>query len=234
MADLTAAADLTPTSRVLEIGCGTGQLTVPLAMRGCAITALDLSLSMVDLARRNLAAYPATTVELSAFETWPLPPVPFDLVVSATAFHWIDPATRTAKAAEALRPGGTLALITTHHVAGGTEDFWVEVQHSYRRHDPDTPPDLRLPRPDSIPPDATDFTPHFAPIHFRRYERDVPYTGDEYVDLLLTYSNHRSLPEPNREALLTEIKSLIDTRYAGRIVKRYLFELAFARLRHEG
>jgi hypothetical protein len=39
---------------------------------------------------------------------------------SATAFHWIDPDVRVVKAADALRPGGVLATVTTHHIAGGS------------------------------------------------------------------------------------------------------------------
>jgi len=57
-----------------------------------------------------------------------LPARPFDTVVSATALHWIDPSVRVTKAAEALRPGAALATIGTRHVAGGTRDFFAEVQ----------------------------------------------------------------------------------------------------------
>jgi SAM-dependent methyltransferase len=38
---------------------------------------------------------------------------PFDLIVSATAFHWVDSGVGLAKAARLLRPGGWLALLTT-------------------------------------------------------------------------------------------------------------------------
>lgn len=114
-----------PGSRVLELGCGTGQATLPLARLGCAIVAVELSVDMAAIARRRLAEFPAVRVVVSAFEDWPLPDERFDLVLSATAFHWLDPDVRMRKAADALRPGGRLALISTHHVAGGTELFFV-------------------------------------------------------------------------------------------------------------
>ena len=44
------------------------------------------------------------------FESVQLPPASFDLVVSATAFHWVDPAVGISKAAQLLRPGGWLVL----------------------------------------------------------------------------------------------------------------------------
>jgi hypothetical protein len=46
---------------------------------------------------------------------------------------------RVVKAADALRPGGALATVTTHHVAGGDQSFFAEVQDCYVRWDPETP-----------------------------------------------------------------------------------------------
>jgi SAM-dependent methyltransferase len=136
--DLVELAGIGPGSRVLEIGPGTGQATVPLAERGCRIVAVELGPQLAAVARRNLARFPVVEVVTAAFEDWPLPPEPFDLVLSATAFHWIDPAVRVRKAADALRPGGSLATIATHHVAGGDEQFFVQAQACYERWDPET------------------------------------------------------------------------------------------------
>src|SRR4029453_7145007 len=96
------------------------------------------------VARRNLAALPDVEVVVSTFEAWPLPAEPFDVGLAATAVHWIDPQVRVPKAADALRPGGSLAVIETHHVAGGDERFFAAAQACYERFDPATPPGLRL------------------------------------------------------------------------------------------
>src|SRR6185312_4726413 len=69
--DLATLADLGPNARVLEIGCGTGQATLPLAQRGCQVLAMDLSPAMAAVARRNLAEFPDVTVVAAAFEDWP-------------------------------------------------------------------------------------------------------------------------------------------------------------------
>jgi hypothetical protein len=103
--DLAGLAGIGPGSRVLEIGPGTGQATVPLAERGCRVVAVELGADLAAVARRNLARFPAVEVVTAAFEGWPLPSEPFDLVLAATAFHWVDPAVRVVKAADALRPG---------------------------------------------------------------------------------------------------------------------------------
>lgn len=103
--DLGTLAGVGPGCRVLELGPGTGQATVPLAERGCRIVAVELGAELARVARRNLAAFPQAEVVNAAFEDWPLPDGPFDAVVSATAFGWIDPAVRVVKAADARRTG---------------------------------------------------------------------------------------------------------------------------------
>jgi SAM-dependent methyltransferase len=220
-------------STVLEIGCGTGQATLPLAQRGYRVTAIELGHEMAAIARRNLAAFVNVEIIETDFETWSLPDQPFDAVVAATAFHWLDPATRVARAAAALRTGGTIALIGTHHIAGGDAAFFAEVQDCYERWDPATPPGLRLQTPAEIPPDIAELDDSglFEPVHVHRYERTQTYSTAEYRDLLLTYSGHRALDSSRRAGLLECIATLMESGYGGRITKRYLTELRLARRR---
>ncbi|MFE3456946.1 class I SAM-dependent methyltransferase [Nocardiopsis aegyptia] len=230
LAELTGAG---PGSRVLEIGCGTGQATGPMAERGYRIVAVELGADMARVARRRLARFAHVEVVRAAFEDWRPPAEPFDLVASATAFHWIDPAVRLAKSAAVLRTGGALATVATHHVYGGSTAFFAEVQECYERFDPSTPPDVRLRPAAEVPfddpePDAAGLFD--APV-FRRYERDLEYTTGEYLDVLRTYSGHRALGPRVRERMLDRIGGLIDRRHGGRVVKRYLTELRVARLR---
>ncbi|WP_261566229.1 class I SAM-dependent methyltransferase [Frankia gtarii] len=232
--DLTGMVGLGAGCRVLEIGCGTGQATVPLARRGCRIVAVELGPQMAAVARRNLAGYRDDVQVLdAAFEDWPLPAEPFDVVFAATAFHWIDPAVRVERSAAALRPGGALATVATSHVAGGTEGFFVEVQNCYERFDPKTPPNLRLSTADEIVEDDEEITRsgRFDAATFLRYEWELHYTSAEYLDVLRTYSGHRALQPAARRDLLHCIEHLIEHDYEGGITKRYLTELRVARRR---
>ncbi|NDZ77864.1 class I SAM-dependent methyltransferase [Streptomyces sp. SID10853] len=231
--DLGTLAGTGPGCRLLEVGAGTGKATVPLAERGCRITAVELGADMAVVARRNLAGYEAVEVVTADFESWSPPDEPFDAVVSATAFHWIDPAVRMVRAADALRPGGALAVVGTQHVAGGSEEFFAAAQHCYERFDPATPPGLRLPAAGDVDTsyyaDEVARSGRFGPVTVRRYQWDLTYTAAEYLDVLRTYSSHRALSPAAREGLLRCIARLIEGRYGGRITKRYLAELRVSR-----
>ena len=229
--DLAALAELSRGSRVLELGCGTGQATVPLAQRGYRVVALDLGEGMAAVARRKLAGFPAVAVVHAAFETWPLPSEPFDAVLAATSFHWVDAAVRVSKVADGLRPGGVLAVISTHHTRGGDTQFFQDVQRCYERWVPGTPPGFRLPRAADIPNDSEelDRSGRFSRSVSRRYEWEQTYSTSEYLDLLQSYSGHRALDRPTRTALLQCIADLISSAYSGKVSKRYLTELRVAR-----
>jgi ubiquinone/menaquinone biosynthesis C-methylase UbiE len=99
-------------STVLEVGCGTGQLTESLACYGFRLTAIDIGPSMVAAARRRLGGS-ALSFQVSSFEDFAAADASFDLIVSGTAFHWVDPEVRFRKPARLLRPGGWLALLET-------------------------------------------------------------------------------------------------------------------------
>jgi ubiquinone/menaquinone biosynthesis C-methylase UbiE len=98
--DLASLSGTGPGAKVLEIGCGTAQATVPLARRGYRLLYVELGENLAAIARGKLADYPQARVLVSSFEDWPLlEEEAFDLVVSATVCHWVDPAFRYRKSA---------------------------------------------------------------------------------------------------------------------------------------
>jgi ubiquinone/menaquinone biosynthesis C-methylase UbiE len=98
--------------RVLEVGCGSGQLTRALLARGLHVTALEPGKSLIALARQNLEGAGDVEFVNARFEDAPLPREQFRAVFCASAFHWIDPEVGWQKAADVLVPGGTLALVS--------------------------------------------------------------------------------------------------------------------------
>jgi ubiquinone/menaquinone biosynthesis C-methylase UbiE len=96
---------------VLEVGCGSGQLTRSLAGRGLRVTALEPGPSLISLARKNLEGAAEVEFVNARFEDARLPRERFRAVFAASAFHWADPETSWQRAADVLVPGGTLALV---------------------------------------------------------------------------------------------------------------------------
>jgi SAM-dependent methyltransferase len=125
-----ACADLRPGARVVEVGSGTGKLTVALVGRGLDVDAVEPDAEMAAVARRHVGD--AVQFRIARFEDVELPERAYDAVFSATAFHWVDPAVGWAKAARLLGPGGTLALLTHVAARSGLSDAylaaWREVE----------------------------------------------------------------------------------------------------------
>jgi SAM-dependent methyltransferase len=104
-------AGIGPGDLVLEVGCGSGQLTRSLVSRGLRVTALEPGPSLISLARQNLDGAGEVEFVNARFEDARLPRERFRAVFCASAFHWVDPETSWQRAADVLVPGGTLALL---------------------------------------------------------------------------------------------------------------------------
>src|SRR5918911_3342325 len=68
--DVVSLSGIPAGGRILEIGCGTGQATVPFARRGYRILCIELGENMAAVARGNLKAYPRAAVRVGPFEEW--------------------------------------------------------------------------------------------------------------------------------------------------------------------
>jgi trans-aconitate methyltransferase len=92
-----------PGERILDIGCGTGQLTAEIARSGAQVTGLDGSQEMLSGARKNYPGIEFVSGDAAAFHF----PAPFDAVFSNAVLHWVKNAEGAAASiARALRPGG--------------------------------------------------------------------------------------------------------------------------------
>jgi SAM-dependent methyltransferase len=229
--DLVALAGLSEDGRIVEIGCGTGQATLPLAERGFEIVCVELGAGLAAIARQKLGPFPKVEIVNALFETWEPSVGGFDAVVAFTAFHWIDPEVRFAKAARMLGEGGALAVVETQHVLTENGDrFWSDVQEDYEAVEPsedNRPP----PHPDEVGDlsDEIGASGRFGSVAVRRYVWDVSYTADEYIGVLDTYSGHRAMDDGPRTRLYTRIRRRIEARPEQKVRKSYLAILNIAR-----
>ena len=105
-------AGIGPGAAVLEIGCGTGQLTRSLLARGLRVTAVEPGQRLIARACDQLDGVGDVQFVNARMENASLPRAQYSAVFSASAIHWIDPDVSWRKAADALVDGGSLALLS--------------------------------------------------------------------------------------------------------------------------
>jgi SAM-dependent methyltransferase len=208
-------------SAVLEIGAGTGQATLPMLDLGAHVTAIEPGAALVRELLARTAGDRLVTIE-TTFEDALVPEASFDIVASATAFHWVDPAVAARKAAQALRDFGWLAVWS--NVYGDPErpdPFHEAIQPLLRSY----APELSLPeapRPEEVPEfeegeDCSDFEE--AEEHVFRWE--ATHDPDQIRALFSTFSPWIALPVERREPLLDALHALARREFGGRVVRPY-------------
>jgi SAM-dependent methyltransferase len=114
---LFARLELAPGARVLEVGCGTGNLWRENAERmppGVSLTLTDLSPGMLDEARKRLAGLaPQPELRVADVQSLPFPQASFDAAIASyMLYHVPDRGRALRELARVLRPGGRLLVAT--------------------------------------------------------------------------------------------------------------------------
>ena len=231
--ELVRQTNLTRGNRVLEIGCGTGKATRPLAARGFLVTCVELGPELAASARTNLSGFPDVEVVQGAFESWDPPAgVAYDAVVAATTWHWIDPNVRYRKAFDVLRPRGHLAFWSATHVfPDGGDPFFRELQDVYEEIGEGLPPDAVWPRPGELADERAEIeaTGLFEDATVTQFDWELTYNADQYIDLLNTFSGHIAMARWQRERLYGEVRRRLSERPDGLLRRHWGAVLHIAR-----
>ncbi len=199
-----------PGRAVVDVGCGTGIVARQFRAAGCRVLGVEVDDRMAAFARRG-----GFEVVVARFEDWQPCGRGFDAVVSGQSWHWIDPVAGAAKAAEALGPGGRLAVFWNVHMP--PPDVGEAFAAVYRR----------------VVPQAPGFAPGleaYAPLLRRaaegmravesfgepeqwRFDWERSYTRAEWLEQVPTFGGHSRLAPETLEALLTGIGDAIDDRF---------------------
>jgi SAM-dependent methyltransferase len=225
--DVLAISMLPQNGKILEVGCGSGQATLPFARRGYQM--IPIWPRSVCCAQKT-QAYPLVRFVCASFEDWQPGEERFDLFLSATAFHWIAPEVGYPKAASLLTDCGYIALFWNYHPRPFT-GFFLDVQEIYRRllpdwADPNSAPLLDEDIQGTV--NEINQTVLFEPVVVKRYPWSRDYTSAEHLKLLNTYSDHYNLEEQIKKSLFQEIGALIDRKYDGCVTKHHLAVLFIA------
>jgi SAM-dependent methyltransferase len=222
--------ELTPDMTVLEVGCGTGQLTLWLAGRGFRVQAIDRSLEMVAVAADRLSDFPQVSVSQADFDEESAHGR-YAGLFAATSYHWLDPDRRVQRCAEVLEPGGALVLLWHVHPLPYT-GFFARVEPIYQS--------VFTGRESLVSSgmseegiqavcDELQASGHFTSVVRRAHDWERTYETEIYLRLLDTYSDHQRLEERDRGALYRELAEIIESEYGGAVVRPYRTELVVAR-----
>ncbi len=228
-ADLAAVTGMDGRSSVLEVGCGTGQATRSLAARGCSVTAIEPGRRLAALARRRLADFDNVDVDVSTFEQWNDHGARFDVVVAASAWHWVDPSIGWRRAHDLLVPGGWMAVLGNVVVRRpGEPEVYAETADLHERFSPANPGWGHPPLEEDVRTTGTGWgvaeNPGgwFGPAVVRWYPAVQWFDGEGFADLLRSTSLYRRLEPDVREPLLDAMAERIRTRMGDRAPRHYL------------
>lgn len=221
---------------VLEVGAGTGAATLELARRGARrIVAVEPDARLAALlARKAERQHAPVEVSVGAFEDLPPLDAEFDLVVSATAFHWIDEQHGLALAARALRPGGAIALWWMvfgdpefddpfHRATKELLAFGVSSPSGGIR--PGVPHARDVEARTTALADAG-----FISIRHERWRRPAQFSARQIRELYSTFSQNQSLSPERRDALLDALEGIAKSEFGGVVERPIHTALYLARL----
>ncbi len=198
---------------VLDVGCGTGIASRPMADRGAKVLGVEVAPRMTEIARRH-----GIDVEIGAFEGWDAAGRTFDRVTSAQAWHWLDMPVATAKAASLLRRGGRLCLVWSagchpDDLADDLAEVYARVVPSgghplFRGYAANRSTDVRAGLTSVF--DAIAGVPDLGAPTKKWFPWTRAYQRNQWLDQLLSYSDHAALEPMVRDRLFEAVGAAID------------------------
>jgi Methylase involved in ubiquinone/menaquinone biosynthesis len=227
--DIISYANLAENQSAIEIGCGTGKATEPFLKTNCKITAIELGKNMASYTREKFKNSPNLEVIQLPFEEYVCGDNQFDLLYSATAFHWIPPEIGYPKAYRIIKSGGTLALFWSKSSANDLQNpLHQKIQSLYHEFLPQGDEKAAVDeqaKQEEIKNEIAKYG--FTDVTLHLYDKTRTMTGEDYVALLDTYSDHRALDDRIRVPFYHAVRNAIE-QFGNKVEIRYTEDLYLA------
>ncbi|HAT4340654.1 TPA: class I SAM-dependent methyltransferase [Clostridium perfringens] len=208
--DIMEYSKIDRNKKTLEIGIGTGQATLPFLKTECDLIAIELGENLAEFSKNKFKDYKNFNILNVPFEDFNGDENTFDLIYSATAFHWIDENIGYPKALKLLKPGGTLALFWNKPFIGRKDNLLHQkIQSIYERY--------KSSKAKPIENDEEHYKElleklkkyGFKDVELKLYHKTRIFNAYDYISLLNTYSDHRSMNLAIKVKFEKEIKEAI-------------------------
>lgn len=212
--DIVVFSELGKGAKVLEIGSGPGQATEVFVRSGYDVTALEISEKQVAFLREKFAGQGNLRCVCSTFEAFESPDHSFDLILSATAFHWIKAEVGYPKAHRLLQPNGVMAVFW--HLASIIEpetEMLRKIRGIYRTHAPELDDYITREEGEAMHKSRISEMQTgglFQNPVTRTYRWDDVYETERYLKLMNSYSDFHAISKDAREAILNEVAAYIE------------------------
>jgi len=237
ISDIFNYVNLNDNKKALEIGAGTGKATTSFLDAGYAVTAVEIGANMAEFLQEQFKCYKNFEVINNSFEKTSLKNNTYDLIYAATAFHWVDAEIGCPKVFSLLKTCGTFALFRYNTVPADGDALYEEIQNVYKEyfHKPYVRP-IKKSKDEYKNPSEIQRGFRFdnlekfgfSDVTMKLYNATRTFSADDYISLLDTFSDHRTLCDSDRAALYNGVRETI-LKHGGQISVDYVFQLYMGR-----
>lgn len=221
------------TSSVVEIGIGGGQATLPILKTGCDLLAVDYGENFCKICREKFKEFTNFSAVSGKFEDIVFNGE-YDLVYSASAFHWIPEEIGYKKVYKMLKDGGVFVRFANHPyrdkgkpaLSEEMDRIYAEYYYKYHKKEPKTPVEYTEQQAYDRALIAEKYG--FTDIQYKLFYRTRTFSAKEYITLLGTYSDHIAIEETIRKEFFSKIEEAIN-RLGGEITIYDTIDLQLAR-----
>ena len=220
-------------SRVVEIGIGGGQATFPFLKTGCKLTAVDYGENLCEICREKFRDYSNFSAISGKFEDIDIGNE-YDLIYSASAFHWIPEEIGYKKVYDMLIDGGVFARFANHpyrdkrkpELSAEMDRIYADYYYKYHNKKQEVLVEYSEEQAKNRALIAEKYG--FSDIQYKLFHRTRTFSAKEYIMLLGTYSDHIAIEEAIRNEFFSKIEDAIN-KHGGEITIYDTIDLQLAK-----